>query len=152
MIFGSDPESYIGRYGPCHYGNTVGVHHSHEGIGEKTINMDPAPAGIAEQHSPTINNPPNEPTQPSPVEYREKVQALHACKLSTFQKKRNHFDIFSLYLDQANPEDPNELNFSKGEILDIVDKTGNWWQARKADGTEGIIPSNYVRIFFFFWL
>ncbi|RCH83874.1 Transmembrane osmosensor, partial [Rhizopus stolonifer] len=71
--------------------------------------MDPAPAGIAEQHSPTINNPPNEPTQPSPVEYREKVQALHAY--------------------QANPEDPNELNFSKGEILDIVDKTGNWWQA-----------------------
>ncbi|CAO3677414.1 unnamed protein product [Rhizopus stolonifer] len=78
MIFGSDPESYIGRYGPCHYGNTVGVHHSHEGIGEKTINMDPAPAVISEQHSPVINNPPNEPTQPSPVEYREKVQALHA--------------------------------------------------------------------------
>ncbi|KAI8367161.1 hypothetical protein EDC96DRAFT_507121 [Choanephora cucurbitarum] len=57
------------------------------------------------------------------TEYNERVQALHAYK--------------------ASPEDPNELSFSKGEFLEIVDRTGNWWQARKADGTVGIIPSNY---------
>ncbi|KAN0135236.1 hypothetical protein V8E53_007127 [Lactarius tabidus] len=43
-------------------------------------------------------------------------------------------------------EDPNELSFSKGDILDIVDKTGKWWQAETKDGARGIIPSNYVRI------
>ncbi|KAG2207500.1 hypothetical protein INT47_004248 [Mucor saturninus] len=59
----------------------------------------------------------------TPVEFNEKVQALHAY--------------------HASAEDPNELNFEKGEILEIVDRKGNWWQARKQNGAIGIIPSNY---------
>lgn len=39
--------------------------------------------------------------------------------------------------DTASPDDPNEISFSKGEILDIVDNTGKWWQAEKEDGTLG---------------
>ncbi|KAL9551789.1 hypothetical protein MBANPS3_004088 [Mucor bainieri] len=44
---------------------------------------------------------------------------------------------------QGSPDDPNELSFEKGETIDILDKRGNWWQARKADGSTGIVPSNY---------
>jgi hypothetical protein len=47
-----------------------------------------------------------------------------------------HF-VINLLIDTASPDDPNELSFSKGEMLDILDKTGKWWQAKKSDGTVG---------------
>ncbi|KAI8993433.1 hypothetical protein BDB01DRAFT_902960 [Pilobolus umbonatus] len=58
------------------------------------------------------------------VEYKIKVQALHEY--------------------EGCAQDPNELSFEKGEIMDIIDNKGNWWQARKHNGSIGIIPSNYA--------
>lgn len=31
--------------------------------------------------------------------------------------------------DSASPDDPNEISFAKGEILDIVDNSGKWYVA-----------------------
>jgi hypothetical protein len=39
--------------------------------------------------------------------------------------------------DTADPDDPNELSFSKGDIFDIINKTGKWWQAETEGGTRG---------------
>ncbi|CAL8402139.1 cytoplasmic protein NCK1 isoform X2 [Gadus morhua] len=42
-----------------------------------------------------------------------------------------------------------ELNFDKGEVMEVVEKPENdpeWWKCRKADGQLGLVPKNYVTV------
>lgn len=39
--------------------------------------------------------------------------------------------------DTASPDDPNEISFAKGEILDIIDNTGKWFVASRLVLEEG---------------
>lgn len=42
-----------------------------------------------------------------------------------------------------------ELNFEKGEVMEVVEKPDNdpeWWKCRKADGQLGLVPKNYVNV------
>ncbi|KAJ6482842.1 hypothetical protein C8R47DRAFT_573969 [Mycena vitilis] len=52
----------------------------------------------------------------------------------------------ALYGYNADTEDPRELSFKPGEILAIGDKRADWWQARNATGSIGLVPSNYLRL------
>jgi len=49
----------------------------------------------------------------------------------------------ALYNYVASPEDPMEISFSKGDVFDIINKTGKWWSVRTASGERRIVPSNY---------
>ncbi|KAJ7244971.1 hypothetical protein B0H12DRAFT_1308147 [Mycena haematopus] len=55
------------------------------------------------------------------------------------------YSVTALHNYLADPEDPFEISFNKGDILDIVDQQGKWWWVIKDDGTVGLAPSNYLR-------
>ena len=40
---------------------------------------------------------------------------------------------------------PNELTISKGDIIDIISQTGNWWEG-ELNGQRGQFPNNYVQL------
>lgn len=78
-------------------------------------------------------------------EYLIPVTAIHNCEFYfSFKIGFFFFYPFKHLIDRANKEDPNELSFSKGELLYVHEKKGSWWQAKKSNGAIGMIPSNYV--------
>ncbi|ORX96824.1 hypothetical protein K493DRAFT_350485 [Basidiobolus meristosporus CBS 931.73] len=46
----------------------------------------------------------------------------------------------ALYGYEASADDPNEISFLKDEVVDVADTKGKWWQAKKSDGSVGIVP------------
>ncbi|KAL7309191.1 Transmembrane osmosensor, variant 2 [Mucor circinelloides] len=102
---------------------------SPEATGYHTHQQQPSIASVHQHHqhqSPVMNTPIIASNSPGMAP--QQAQKLTATALHPYT---------------ANPDDPNELSFQKEEVLEILNKSGNWWQAKKQDGTIGIVPSNY---------
>jgi hypothetical protein len=133
-LFGSTEDSavyqgiYSGRISHVSPNVNIGLHAAPKE--SKVALSSPEASGHYNHHSvSSVNqNQPNTPVDPPVVLQPQQTTAV------------------ALHPYTANPEDPNELSFAKDEVLEILNKSGNWWQAKKQDGTIGIVPSNYVSI------
>ncbi|OUM68174.1 hypothetical protein PIROE2DRAFT_4175, partial [Piromyces sp. E2] len=117
LYFGCDKETSIGKY--TNYGGAVKEDNRQANPGNNSYNLQNVTTDNSVQHEPSIVNTP-------PPQNNLRAEAL--------------FDY------SANKEDPNEISFSQGEVMEIIDNNGRWWQARKADGTMGIVPSNFFKV------
>ena len=105
-----------GQHGGLDYRNSVAKYTT-----PQASTPIPGPSGTTPQAS---NQAITEPEVAAPTEYPYRAKAI--------------------YTYDANPEDVNEISFTKHEILEVSDVSGRWWQARKQNGETGIAPSNYL--------
>jgi len=123
--YGQPPQSY-GQQPP--YGQPQGYGHQQAPYGQPSPYGQPAPYGGAPQQgfAPPQGGAPPMPGRPQPAPPRrpgEQARALYAF----------------------NPEAPTELGFQPGQVLNIVSKNGDWWEA-ELNGKRGLIPANYVQL------
>lgn len=75
------------------------------------------------------------------------TEKLAAVVNSTANGNRVLHTVQALYpFSSGNDE---ELNFEKGDVMEVVEKPENdpeWWKCRKADGQLGLVPKNYVTV------
>lgn len=61
----------------------------------------------------------------------------------------------ALYAYEANPKDPHEISFPKGQIMEILDNKGRWWHTRYVNSAgvtvSGIAPSNCMYLSFLYF-
>ncbi len=76
-------------------------------------------------------------------------EAMQQPGPSAMPSKHKSFVCGVIALYSFNSGNPEELPFEKGDLMDIIDQPPDdpdWWEARKIDGSTGLVPRNYVEV------
>eukprot|EP00026_Physarum_polycephalum_P008255 Phypoly_transcript_08335.p1 GENE.Phypoly_transcript_08335~~Phypoly_transcript_08335.p1 ORF type:complete len:417 (-),score=147.71 Phypoly_transcript_08335:94-1344(-) len=100
-----------------------------------------APALSPTSPDPTLSSPTPTP-EPTPVSSLPPSSApapapVAAPSLHKGIRARANFDF--------NAQDEDEISFHKGDILNILNNEGDWWEG-ELNGKRGNLPSNYVTV------
>ncbi|CAK5274737.1 unnamed protein product [Mycena citricolor] len=113
-------------------------------VATPTVAQSAVAAAAAAQEAP----PPPPPLRvDSPVSVIEPLPPLQSeqTRKDPAVRARAQFNYFPVRAD-GDQDDADEIAFTKGEELEILDREGRWWMARKHDGTTGIVRADYFTI------
>ncbi|KAI8878383.1 hypothetical protein K501DRAFT_258746 [Backusella circina FSU 941] len=136
VLFGSTEESSVYQFIYTGFVPPVSQNGTHLGEITKESKIGLSSSGNSHHHYP------QSATQ-SIASVHQSSPMMHQQQQHDSQLPQQIAYSTALHTYQANPDDPNELSFVKDEQLEILNKSGNWWQAKKSDGSIGIVPSNY---------
>ncbi|XP_023018167.2 spectrin beta chain, non-erythrocytic 5 kst isoform X2 [Leptinotarsa decemlineata] len=127
-----DLEGEINAYqGDIHSLNTQAERLIASGISHLDLNTEPEVAEAVEDVQYEYRMLPTEVWVEEPVEKTE---------YKIVQEERKVPQVKALY-----PFNDHGLNMVKGEVMFLLNKSNpDWWCVRKADGTDGFAPANYV--------